>query len=156
MDVRRAKINDVDEILSLLVQVNNVHSVNRPDIFIMNKTKYSKNELIKMIKDEKNLIFVAVDDEGHVLGHAFCVIQPHMNDNNLMKFSSLYVDDICVDENARKIKVGTKLFEHVKEYAKENDIYNITLNVWDKNEAAMSFYKKCGMHIQKYGMEIIV
>ena len=33
MEIRRAGVKDADEILRLLVQVNNVHSKNRPDLF---------------------------------------------------------------------------------------------------------------------------
>ncbi len=156
MIIRRAEANDADNILKLLVQVNNVHSDNRPDLFLRDKTKYTKDELLELIKDDDKPIFVGVDHGGIVLGYAFCVLQSHVNDNNFPDITTLYIDDICVDENERGQHVATRLYEYVKAYAKETGIYNITLNVWDKNDAAIAFYKKCGFHIQKYGMEVIV
>lgn len=33
---------------------------------------------------------------------------------------------------------------------------NITLNVWDGNDAALSFYKNMGMKVQKTTMEIVL
>lgn len=157
MEIRYAKENDADGILELLVQVNNVHSKNRPDLFLKDKTKYTKEELLKIIEDKEHLpIFVGVDEKENVLGYAFCVFQSHVKDNNLPDITTLYIDDICVSETCRHGHVGSQIFEYVKQFAKENNCYNITLNVWDKNEPAMAFYKNCGLKIQKYGMEMIV
>lgn len=156
MNIRRIKEEDADGVLKLLVQVNNVHSKNRPDLFIKDKTKYTREELLSLMKDENRPIFVATDDTNQVLGYAFCVYQSHVEDNNFPDIVTLYIDDICVDENCRGKHVGTALYEYVKIYAKENGCYNVTLNVWDKNDAAFAFYEKCGFRIQKYGMEVIL
>ena len=156
MYIRLAKEQDIDDILKLLVQVNNVHSINRPDLFLKDKTKYTAIELQELLKNKEKPIFVAVDEKEKVLGYSFCVIQSHIEENNYPDIKTLYIDDICVDENCRQAHVGTKLYDYVKNYAKENGFYNITLNVWDKNDAAIAFYKKCGFHIQKYGMEVII
>lgn len=154
--IRRAGEQDIDGILSLLVQVNNVHSKNRPDLFLKDKTKYTREELVNLLSDENCPIFVAADSKEQVLGYAFCVHQSHVEDNNFPDIATLYIDDICVDEKCRGQHVGTAIYEYVKAYAKENGYYNVTLNVWDKNDAAMAFYKKCGFRIQKYGMEVIL
>lgn len=156
MTIRPATLADSEGILALLVQVNNVHEANRPDLFIKDKTKYTAAELAEIIADKTRPIFVAAGEDGAVLGYAFCVFEPHKDNYNLRDFLTLYIDDICVDEAVRKSGVGTALFEYVRAFAKENSVYNLTLNVWDKNDAAQAFYEKCGFHIQKYGMETIL
>lgn len=157
MKIRYAQEKDADGIMRLLVQVNNVHHANRPDLFIKDKTKYTKEELLKLIADKEHCpIFVGVDDKEHVLGYAFCVFQSHVEDNNFPDITTLYIDDICVEEKARGNHVATDIFSYVKQFAKDNGCYNVTLNVWDKNDSAMAFYKKCGFGIQKYGMEVIL
>ncbi len=155
MTIRFATIADTDGVLELLRQVNNVHEANRPDIFIKDKTKYTALELAAIFADETRPVFVATDEKNAVLGYAFCVFEPH-GKNNLHDFLTLYIDDICVDEAARGKGVGTALFEHVRAFAKEHGVYNLTLNVWDKNDAAQAFYEKCGFHIQKTGMELFI
>ena len=62
---------------------------------------------------------------------------------------TLYIDDLCVDENKRGQHLGSKLYNYVKDYAKENNYYNLTLNVWELNEPAMKFYQKMGLLPQK-------
>lgn len=155
MNIRRAQKEDADRILELLVQVNNVHSKNRPDLFLWDKTKYTRDELLVLFEDEQKPVFVAVDGE-EIVGYAFCVFVSHVKDNNFPDIVTLYIDDICIDENARGKHVGTEIYEFVKEFARESGCYNITLNVWDKNEPAIAFYEKCGFHIQKYGMEVVL
>lgn len=69
---------------------------------------------------------------------------------------TLYIDDICVDENARRQQIGTRLYEAVLAYARETGCYNVTLNVWACNPGAQAFYERCGMKPQKTGMEVIL
>ena len=77
-------------------------------------------------------------------------------DKLLQDIKTLYIDDICVDEKARGHHVGKALYEHVRDYAKSIGCNNITLNVWEGNSSAISFYKNMGMNVQKTTMEIII
>ena len=91
-----------------------------------------------------------------MLGYAFCVWQQHINNEILTDIKTLYIDDLCVDETHRGQHIGKSLYEHVLAYAKENNFYNVTLNVWSLNESAMKFYEACGLVPQKVGMEHIL
>lgn len=75
---------------------------------------------------------------------------------NLLRSITLYIDDLCVDENARGKKVGTSLYNYVLQFAKDAGCYNVTLNVWACNNSALKFYEKCGLSVQKIGMEKII
>ena len=156
MNIRKAEKKDTDRILELLVQVCNVHSTNRPDLFIKDTTKYTPEQLWEIIEDPTRPVFVAVDDNDKVFGYCFGVLQSHKSDNNTPDMTTYYIDDLCVDENRRGEHIGKALYDHTVKFAKESGCYNVTLNVWDKNEAAIHFYEKCGFKIQKYGLEIIL
>ncbi len=156
MIVRRAQKDDIPGILELLVQVDMVHHRGRPDIFKGPATKYDAAELDAILADDSSPVFVCVDDDGAVLGHAFCIHKQEINNNVLTDIRTLYVDDICVDENARGQHIGKMLFDHVRSYALAQGFYNITLNVWSCNPGAMSFYEKMGFVPQKVGMEMII
>lgn len=156
MSVRRATTEDTKDILRLLIQVNNVHAELRPDLFIMNKTKYDENSLKNIIEDPEKPIFVYVNEQGDFCGYGFCLVQ-HLEGNNLISHKSIYIDDICVDEKHRKTNVATEIYGYICDWAKTNGFYNITLNVWAGNEPAIAFYsKKCGMTVQKTVMEHIL
>ena len=77
-------------------------------------------------------------------------------DKLLQNIKTLYIDDICVDEKARGRHVGTALYEFVRDYAKSKGCHHITLNVWEGNDPALSFYRNMGMKVQKTTMETIL
>ena len=82
MLVRRAEIKDIEKINELLLQVAMVHHYGRPDLFKANCRKYKNDELVEIVKDDNCPIFVAEDD-GVVMGYAFCVITDRKDDNVL-------------------------------------------------------------------------
>ena len=153
--VRRAEKKDISEILRLLVQVNLVHHLGRPDLF-KKATKYNAAELEMIIADENTPVFVCISPDGKVCGHAFCIFKQVKESALLTDVKTLYIDDICVDEAARKCGVGRALYQHVIAFAKQQGCYNVTLNVWTCNPGAQKFYEAMGMVPQKIGMEVIL
>ena len=152
--IRKASNKDIQRIIELLHQVNMVHHMIRPDLFKPHTTKYNEQELEAMFNDDSKPVFVY--DDGEVLGYAFCQTT-EVKDNLLLEDNkSLYIDDICVDEKARGKHVGKALYEYVRDYARSIGCHNITLNVWEGNNPAISFYKNMGMKVQKTTMEIIL
>ena len=156
MTIRRAKKEDLSGLNKLLQQVLMVHHNGRPDLFKPNAKKYTDEEIFQIIANDETPIFVAVDDEEEVLGYAFCVFKQFINSEIMTDIKTLYIDDLCVDEEKRGMHIGKQLYEYVLDFAKANGCYNVTLNVWSCNESAMKFYEKCGLVPQKVGMEKIL
>ena len=152
--IRKAEKKDIPGLINLLYQVDAVHNGIRPDLFKGNTAKYNEQELEEILKDDSKPIFVY--DDGKILGHAFCQINEVKNHRLLQDAKTLYIDDICVDEQSRGRQIGKALYEYVRDYAKSIGCHNITLNVWEGNDSAYNFYKRMGMHIQKTGMETIL
>jgi ribosomal protein S18 acetylase RimI-like enzyme len=152
--VRKAGKEDIGRIIDLLHQVNMVHHVLRPDLFKPHTTKYNEQELESMLNNDTKPIFVY--DDGGVLGYAFCQVTEIKDHLLLEDIKTLYIDDICVDENARGKHVGKALYEYVQNYARSIGCNNITLNVWEGNDPALQFYRNMGMKVQKTTMEILI
>ena len=153
--IRLAQIKDIPKIGDLLSQVDMVHHLGRPDIFKIGR-KYSDAELKILLQDGNRPILVAVDENNTVMGYCFCIFRQHIDDSVLTDIKTLYIDDLCVDENLRGRHIGKELYNAAVEFAKENGCYNLTLNVWSCNESAMKFYESCGLIPQKIGMELIL
>lgn len=151
--VRRAEERDTEKILLLLNEVLELHAKIRPDLFIPGTTKYTREELLAIIANDETPVFVA-DDEGNVAGYAFCVIKQPPFSTNMKPAKTLYIDDLCVDENIRGKHVGTLLFDYVREKAREIGCQYVTLNVWEGNDNARRFYDKMGMSVRETMMEI--
>ena len=127
MNIRRANEKDIPRLIELLGQVLQIHADIRPDIFIAGTTKYTNEELLEMIKDDTNPIYVAADE-----------------------------NDVCVDASARGQHIGEALFEYVKSEAKRLGCYEVTLNVWTGNTSAEKFYEKMGLKTKERQMEYIL
>ncbi len=152
--IRRAEKKDIPALGRLLFQVHKVHSDVRPDLFKAGEKKYTEEDLAEILSDEKRPVFAAERD-GIVEGYAFCIHQQSEGAGRT-GIRTLYIDDLCVDQAARGEKIGTRLYEFVLDYARKNGYYNVTLNVWADNGAAVRFYEKAGMRVQKIGMEQIL
>ena len=154
MIVRRAENRDIPAILGLLKQVNEVHAKARPDIFKLT-TKYNAEEVEAIIADKNTPVFVG-GQNGKIAGYAMCRVLEHRGEKLLADIKTLYLDDLCVDEDMRGRGVGSEIFSHVLAFAKDSGCYNLTLNVWACNPAAETFYKKCGLLAQRTTMEKIL
>lgn len=155
MIIRRAEKKDIPRINELLRQVCMVHHKGRPDLFKGGARKYTDEQLDGMIEDHEKPIFVAADDQDEVMGYVFCIFEQYIDHNVLTDVKTLYIDDLCVDEKVRGQHIGRQLYDHAVDFAKKSGCYNLTLNVWSCNAAAMKFYESCGLSPQKIHMETI-
>lgn len=153
--IRLAVENDIPKMLDLLSQVCLVHHRGRPDIFKIG-TKYSSQDLKVLLADKERPILVAVDENDSVMGYCFCIFQQHNDNSVLTDIKTLYIDDLCVDENLRGKHIGKQLYQAAVKLAKENGCYNLTLNVWSCNPSALRFYESMGLKPQKIGMETLL
>ena len=156
MNIRPAEERDIPRMGELLLQVCRVHHQGRPDLFRDGGRKYSDEELRALLRDGERPILVAEDETGWVAGYAFCIFQRHQGEGSLRDLTTLYLDDLCVDQACRGQRVGSGLYQAVLALARERGCYNVTLNVWACNQTAMDFYRRCGLQVQKTGMEVIL
>ena len=153
--IRPAAESDIPRLEDLLYQVHGLHAEGRPDLFIPGCKKYTADQLRGILSDPVNTPVFVVLAEDLVMGYCFCIRQVQ-SAASMQKITTLYIDDLCVDAAARGQGFGKLLYDHAVEYARVNGYYNLTLNVWACNPSAMRFYEKCGLTVQKVGMELVL
>ena len=152
MKIRFAGPADVPAILNLLRQVGKVHSDGRPDIFRAGAQKYSASQVLAMLDDPMQPIFIAAEGDT-VLGYGFCQIHTYEKDPVMTDRTELYLDDLCVDQTTRGKGVGKALYAAIRDYAKQRGCHSVSLNVWSCNESAYKFYVNLGLLPRKTYME---
>ena len=152
--IRKAEPRDLEAVNRLLGQVLRVHHAGRPDLFRPQGKKYTDQELLALFANPRKPVFV-YEEDGRVLGYAFCALQ-HQESGSLMPLTTLYLDDLCVDETARGRHIGTALFHHVKAFARQNGCHNLTLHVWECNPSARAFYSSLGLTPQYTSLECLL
>ncbi len=155
MYIRLATEKDVDRLQDLLYTVQNLHAQGRPDVFIKDSRKYTHQKVKEIIGCKNSPVFVG-EIEGEVMAYAFCEILDNTGTDNLKNLKTLYLDDLCVDEKFRGKGYGKAIYSFVKDYAKKQGCYHLTLNVWHLNQSAVMFYEKVGMQPLKTTMEQIL
>ena len=151
MNIRLAENRDIPAMIDLLRQVGQVHHNIRPDIFRSGAQKYDEAALAELLQDPQRPIFIA--EEETVLGYCFCILEETAGHPVLEDERTLYIDDLCVDENCRGKHVGQHLYNHACRFAKAQGCQTVTLNVWCGNDSAMAFYEKMGLKPRKIYME---
>ena len=154
LTVRFAREGDEETIASLLVDIHTLHAKGRPDLFGKGHAKFDAEAVRRMFHSDDQPFFVADDGEG-VVGYAIC--KKIRNQNPVQgDYTTLYLDDLNVDERARRQGVGSALLDACRAYAKASGCYNLTLNVWAFNEGAIAFYQKNGFACQRMIMEELI
>ena len=125
-------------------------------IYSMQAEKYSDNELVAILNDENRPILVCTDENDSVMGYCFCIFESHSDSAVLKDNKTLYIDDLCVDENLRGKHIGKELYDAAVKLARDFGCYNLTLNVWECNPGAKRFYEKKGLLPNKTVLEIII
>ena len=149
MLIRFANREDYEEVERIAEQVQKMHVEWRPDIYTFEK-KIFPDEIFEQIIENKMLI-VATDEEK-VVGFLMYVINKVNFDNQVER--TLYnVNAVAVDEECRGQGIGHKLFDYLKDIAKENNMDAIELQVNAENNAAKAMYEKYGFTDKSINME---
>ena len=155
MTIRFACENDIPQMLDLLLQVGEVHHQIRPDLFRAGAQKYDEATLKRLLKTSDRPI-LAAEEDGKMVGYAFCILQVTKDDPVLCDRRVLYIEDLCVDESHRGRGIAGALYRRALELARELSCDAVTLNVWWGNDNALRFYENCGLQRQKIGMEKVL
>ncbi len=134
MKFRIAKEEDIKSLLKLL---NELFSLEKE--FIPNETLQIK-ALETIIKDEKvgHIIVCEVENKIVAMVNLLYSISTALGNRVVI------LEDMIVSSEARDKKVGSKLLDFAKEFAKSKGIKRITLLTDDDNFKAHRFYEKNG------------
>lgn len=153
MEIREAKIEDLEQIISIQEQISRIHYENRPDIFKYKSKIEIENVTIDTINDKDKKCIIATDDTLKIYGLLICKIKYIKEHINLKDARTLWIEDIGVDEKYRKKGIGKQLLKEAEKIAKKLKCKRIELNCWNFNKDAINFYKSIGMNTQRKIME---
>ena len=121
----------------------------RPDIYRMPEELFPEERFAELIANRE--LYVAKVG-GRVAGYAQTCIRVH-DLPELVKRKVFYIQQFSVDENFRGHGIGTRMMEELRILAKAFGCTDMQLNVYPQNDAAVSFYQKCGFMIQNINMQ---
>ena len=151
--IRIADMNDLAGINVLHAQLHIQHIGYRPDIFAPIEQPVFDTLMIPYIKDDGKDIVISEND-GVIDGYAaISVCDTSKGAGEILPFTFVEVNELCVAENAHRKGIGTALLDTVKSYAKDRGAKFVELGVNAQNTQAQEFYKANGMFVKNYKMQ---
>lgn len=153
MEIRKAQQEDIKQIVSILLQISEIHYKKREKIFKKkDKNQIEKNLIMTMNDQQMNVIVIF--EKTVVYGVMIYKIKEVKNHINLNDSKVLWIDDLGIDEKHRRLGIGKMLIQEIYKIAETLKCERIELNCWEFNKSAIEFYEEQGMKTQRRIMEI--
>ena len=151
--IRIADMNDLAGINLLHAQLHIQHIGYRPDIFAPIEQPVFDTLMIPYIKEDGKDVVISEND-GKIDGYAaISVCDTSKGAGEILPFTFVEVNELCVAENAHRKGIGTALLDAVKSYAKDRGAKFVELGVQAQNTQAQEFYKANGMFVKNLKMQ---
>lgn len=141
---------DWEAVKRLSVQIHDLHAAWRPDLYYHSEEPFPKETFQEGISSR--MVYVA-KLEQIVVGYVVLSVM-HKGGPGTVEYKALRLDSICVDETARGHGIGKTMMADVRALAKAFGCREVMLGVHPENDAAISFYRKCGFTIRTVNMEM--
>ena len=147
--IELATLNDRPHVERLAKQVHSQHVDWRPDIYRMPEELFPEERFLELIG--KRELYVA-KLEGNVVGFAMTTIRM-VDAPDQQKRRIFQIQQFCVDESIRGHGIGTQMAAELRLLSKAFRCSDMMLSVYPQNDAAVSFWQKCGFMIQNINMQ---
>ncbi len=144
-----AQLPDWEAVNALAIQVHAIHVAWRPDIFQTSEVLFPKNRYEEGIRQRQ--LYVAKLGQT-VVGYTLLRVVPQVHIGRI-PCRHMVVEEFCVDESCRNQSIGCQMMEDIHALAKAFGCTDLQLSVYPQNDAAVSFYQKCGFSIQRIQMQ---
>ena len=142
MKIRKAEQYDINNnLLNLYIEGFNMHYEKRKDIFSEKSRDELKDNLIEMINNPNETVFV-IDDNEKIIGYAATQFKDKAT-------KAIWIDEIVIDINYQNKGYGKTLIDEICKYARQNKCVRVELNCWCFNSNAIEFYNKLGFIEQR-------
>lgn len=133
MKLREATENDFPGILALVKELAEFE-----------KAPEKVTNTVEQMRNEKDLFhcIVAETPSGEIAGMALYFFAYYT-----WVGKSLYLDDIYVKKNYRRMHIGSSLLNRIFEVARQEDCKRVRWQVLNWNSNAIELYRKCGATI---------
>ena len=144
MVLRAASYEDYEDVCALYDQLEHVHARALPHFFRPVEGHARSHEwFAAILADEQAALFVAEQQEV-IIGMVHCYVRATPPLPMVVPRRFVHIEDLVVSEHVRHQGVGQLLTERVQQWAGEQGVREIELDVWEFPTSALTFYEKLG------------
>lgn len=139
LSIRNAEYDDFNGFVKVFSVVEELHRINLDWKYKKPEILFSKEEFNNMIEDNNIKIYLACLWED-IIWLLLAYIKNQKNKPVLKDRVYIDIDTICVLDKYRNLWIWKMLLSKIEDWAKNNNILDIQLNVREFNKSAKKFY----------------
>ena len=133
---------DLDDLMALFSQVDLYHAQRVPYVF--RETQTNVLDFVQRISYVPDHYLLGAEVGGRVVGMVYFFARESPSHPMFVPRRYIMVDNLAVLDAHRRQGVGRALMRAVEAIARDLDISNVRLNVWEANTEAIRFYDTLG------------
>ncbi len=143
MGIEIRETTDTMILAKLNEQVQEMHCQYEPNIFKPHNVEDIANLFKAYLNDKHIKAFIAYYDEIPV---GYIMIQHKIYEENALRYyyETMCIEQICVEDKYRGLKIGETLIDFVKVYAHRHNVSRIEMNYWKENNNSGEFFSSQG------------
>jgi ribosomal protein S18 acetylase RimI-like enzyme len=143
--VRRASVEDYDELNTLVGEADALHARLLPGYFKRpQRPARSRSELARLLGSLDEVIYVIDDPDGGLCALVHVQIYDTPPTPGLVARRRAHVDNIVVATRSRRQGLGRVLMDAAAAWARAKGAEELLLTVWAGNDGAERFYERLG------------
>ncbi|MBH0231474.1 GNAT family N-acetyltransferase [Halobacillus yeomjeoni] len=155
MDItlREARLADYQNMLELYKELDDMHRMEYPELFIEPEGEVRPFEYIQKQIEEDDKYLVVAETADRIIGFAECAVMESSSFPVLRKRKWVELNSLVVRKGDQGMGTGKMLLDRVVMWSRERKINRIELQVYTFNSGALDFYKKKGfqnLHSRMY------
>ena len=151
--IRKAKIEDAAAIEALYTELEKDAVMYQCEHFVLSPSGARSRQLEEILKNENQVMLVAVDESDVVIGFAHVVFIGVKAFSCLKPQTNIYLQDLVVSGDYRNRGIGTLLLNESKKYGIEKGADFFRTQVFPMNKAGLRFYERNGFSIKMITIE---
>ena len=151
--IRKAKIEDAIAIEALYTELEKDAVMYQSEHFVLSPSGARSRQLEEILKNENQVMLVAVDESDVVIGFAHVVFLGVKAFSCLKPQTNIYLQDLVVSGDYRNRGIGTLLLNEAKKYGTEKGADFFRTQVFPMNKAGLRFYERNGFSIKMITIE---
>ena len=151
--IRKAKIEDAVAIEALYTELEKDAVMYQCEHFVLSPSGARSRQLEEILKNENQVMMVAVDESDVVIGFAHVVFMGVKSFSCLKPQTNIYLQDLVVSGDYRNRGIGTLLLNEAKKYGTEKGADFFRTQVFPMNKAGLRFYERNGFSIKMITIE---
>ena len=144
INFRKATVEDYNNLFELFDEIDTLHRDNLPHIFQQASGPVREQDYYSGLIDDKNVGLFVAEIGGKLVGFSHAIVKDTPAIPILVPRRYAIVDSIVVQAGFQNRGIGRKLMGKMQVWAIAKGATSIELNVYEFNEAAISFYKNLG------------